>query len=57
MVNLKIRVHYPEDMTEIYKKMDEFKAKKIVRECTPQQVEAIIKYFRENKDSLGPKKE
>lgn len=47
---MKVRVHLPEDMTEIYKKMNEFKAKKIVRECTPQQVEAIIKYLEENQD-------
>jgi len=46
---MKIIVHYPKDMTEIYKKMDEFKAKKVVKECTPQQVEAIIKYFKEMK--------
>lgn len=49
VINLKVRVHLPEDMTEIYKKMDEFKAKKTVRECTPQQIDAIIKYFKENK--------
>lgn len=47
---MKVRVHLPEDMTELYKKMNEFKAKKIVRECTPQQVEAIIKYLEENQD-------
>ena len=50
MSNLKFRVHLPEDMTEIYKKMNQFKAKKIIKECTPQQVEAIIKYLKENGD-------
>lgn len=49
MINLKIIVHLPEDMTEIYKKMDEFKAKKVVKECTPQQVDAIIDYFKKLK--------
>lgn len=48
MSNLKFKVHLPEDMTEIYKKMNQFKADKIIRECTPQQVEAIIKYLKEN---------
>ena len=47
---MKIRVHYPEDMTEIYKKMDDFKAKRVVKEYTPQQVDAIIGYFREMKE-------
>jgi len=50
VINLKIVVHLPEDMTEIYKKMDEFKAEKVIRECTPQQVEAIIEYFKKMKD-------
>lgn len=50
MINLKVRVHLPEDMTEIYKKMDEFKAKKIVKECTPQEVDAIIDYFKKLKN-------
>ncbi|EKQ56324.1 MULTISPECIES: hypothetical protein [unclassified Clostridium] len=44
---MKFKVHLPEDMTEIYKKMNQFKAEKIIRECTPQQVEAIIKYLEE----------
>ena len=47
---MKFIAHYPEDMTEIYKKMNLFKAKKIVKECTPEQVEAIIKYLEENDD-------
>ena len=47
---MKIVVHLPEDMTEIYKKMDDFKAKKVVKECTPQQVDAIIEYFKRIKD-------
>lgn len=44
---MKFRVHYPEDMSEIYKKMNEFKAKKIIRECTPEQVEMIIRYLKQ----------
>ena len=50
VINLKIVVHLPEDMTELYKKMDDFKAKKVVKECTPQQVDAIIEYFKKIKD-------
>jgi len=50
VINLKVVVHLPDDMTEIYKKMDEFKAEKVIRECTPQQVEAIIEYFKKMKD-------
>ena len=49
-LGLKVIVHLPEDMTEIYKKMDEFKAKKVVRECTPRQVDAIIEYFKKMKE-------
>lgn len=47
---MKFRVHLPEDMTEIYEKMNKFKAEKIIRECTPQQVEAIINYLKEKQD-------
>ena len=39
-------IKLPENMTKIYKKMDKFKAKKVVRECTPKQVKVIIKYFQ-----------
>lgn len=46
---MKVRVHLPIDMTEIYKKIDEYKAKKIVKEYTTQQVEEIIKYFKESR--------
>lgn len=47
---MKIRVHLPEDMTDITNKIAEFQAKKLVNMCTPQQVEAVIKYLKENKD-------
>jgi len=51
VTNLKVIVHLPEDMTEIYKKMDEFKAEKVVKECTHQQVDAIVDYFKKIKNN------
>lgn len=29
--------------------MDEFKVEKVVKECTPQKVDAIIEYFKKIK--------
>ncbi len=42
---LRIKVNYPDDMTEVYNRIAKFQAKKIKKECTPAQIRAIVKYL------------
>lgn len=46
---LKIKVNFPDDMTEVYNRIADFQAEKIKKECTPAQIKAIISYL-ENQD-------
>lgn len=42
-----VQVNYPDDMTEIIRKIVDFQTDKLINEYTPKEVEAVIKYLEE----------
>ena len=42
-----VQVNYPNDMTEIIRKIVDFQTDKLINEYTPKEVEAVIKYLEE----------
>lgn len=42
-----VQVNYPDDMTEIIRRIVDFQTDKLINEYTPKEVEAVIKYLEE----------
>lgn len=49
-----VQVNYPDDMSEIIKRIVNFQTDKLIQECTEKEIEAVIKYLED--DELKNKK-
>lgn len=43
-----VQVNYPDDMTEIIRRIVDFQTDKLINDYTPKEVEAVIKYLEES---------
>lgn len=53
---LKVQVNYPDDMTEIMRRIVDFQTDKLINEYTPKEVDAVIKYLEECESKNKKKK-
>lgn len=55
---LNVQVNYPDDMTEIMRRITDFQTDKLINEYTQKEVEAVIRYLEEteNKKKKGRKR-
>ena len=55
---LNVQVNYPDDMTEIMRRITDFQTDKLINEYTQKEVEAVIRYLEEteNKKKNGRKR-
>ena len=51
-----VQVNYPDDMTEIIRRIVDFQTDKLMNEYTPKQIEAVINYLEET-EMNNPKKD